>query len=110
MVLAGLEGPGQALLAHLAATAHLLGLLDLEDGRTGVADREEQLRVLVEARGTVAPIHGWAIPLSQSDGQVGVGATLRCRPWARRSNRNSRGCNVKTGNLLNVKQPLTRSS
>ena len=58
MILAGLEGPLQALLAHVAASADLLGLLDLEDGRTGVADREEQFRVLVEARGTVAPIHG----------------------------------------------------
>ncbi len=58
VVLPGLEGPGEALLAHLAASAHLLGLLDLEDGRTGVADREEQLWVLVEARRAVAPIHG----------------------------------------------------
>ena len=58
VVLTSLERPREALLAYLAATAHLLGLLDLEDGRTGVADREEQLRVLVEARGTVAPIHG----------------------------------------------------
>ena len=54
----------EALFAHLAASAHLLGLLDLEDGRTGVADREEQLRVLVEARGAVAPIHGWGFLLS----------------------------------------------
>ena len=51
----------EALFAHLAATAHLLGLLDLEDRGTGVADREEQFRVLVEARGTVTPIHGWGI-------------------------------------------------
>ena len=51
----------EALFAHLAPTAHLLRLLDLEDGRTGVADREEQLRVLVEARGAVAPIHGWRL-------------------------------------------------
>ena len=59
VVLAGLERPGEALLAHVAAPAHLLGLLDLEDGRSGVADREEQLRVLVEAGRTVAPIHGF---------------------------------------------------
>ena len=64
VVLASLERPRETLLAHLAASAHLLGLLDLEDGRTGVADREEQFRVLVEAGGTVAPIHGWGIPLS----------------------------------------------
>ena len=64
MVLASLQRPREALFAHLAASAHLLGLLDLEDGRTGVADREEQLRVLVEALGTVAPIHGWWVSLS----------------------------------------------
>jgi len=58
VVLTGLERPREALFAHLAASAHLLGLLDLEDGRTGVADREEQLRVLVEAGRAVAPIHG----------------------------------------------------
>ena len=59
VVLSGLEGPCEALFAHVAASAHLLGLLDLQDRRTGVADREEQFRVLVEARGTVTPIHGW---------------------------------------------------
>ena len=48
-VLAGLQRPLEALFAHLTASAHLLGLLDLEDGRSGVADGEEQLRVLVEA-------------------------------------------------------------
>ncbi len=58
VVLTSLERPREALFAHLAATAHLLGLLDLEDGRTGVADREEQLRVLVEAGRAAAPIHG----------------------------------------------------
>ena len=58
VVLTGLQRPRKTLLAHLAATAHLLGLLDLEDGRTGVADREEQLWVLVEARRAMAPIHG----------------------------------------------------
>jgi len=63
VVLTRLERPGEALFAHLTASAHLLGLLDLEDGRTGVADREKQFRVLVEARGTVAPIHGWEAPL-----------------------------------------------
>src|SRR6478672_7606975 len=60
VVLTRLQRPGKALLAHVAATAHLLGLLDLEDGRAGVADGEEQLWVLVEASRTVAPIHGFA--------------------------------------------------
>ena len=53
------ERPREALLAHVTASAHLLGLLDLEDGRSGVADGEEQLRVLVEAGRAVAPIHGF---------------------------------------------------
>ena len=57
-VLPGLERPREALLADLAAPAHLLGLFDLENGRPGVADGEEQLRVFVETRGAVAPIHG----------------------------------------------------
>jgi hypothetical protein len=47
MVLAGLQGPRETLLADLAPSTHLLGLLDLEDGRAGVADGEEKLRVLV---------------------------------------------------------------
>jgi hypothetical protein len=58
MVLPRLKSPREALFAHLAASAYLLGLLDLEDGRPGVADREEQLWVLVEAGRAVAPIHG----------------------------------------------------
>jgi hypothetical protein len=58
VVLAGLERPRETLLAHLAASADLLGLLDLEDGRPGVADREEQLWILIEACRAVAPVHG----------------------------------------------------
>jgi hypothetical protein len=40
VVLSRLQRPGETLLLDVAATAHLLGLLDLEDGRTGVADRK----------------------------------------------------------------------
>ena len=58
VVLAGFQSPRQALLTHVAASAHLLGLLDLHDRRPGVTDGEEQFRVLVEANGPVAPIHG----------------------------------------------------
>lgn len=58
MVLARVNRPREALLAHLTATAHLFGLLNLEDGRTGVTDREEQLRVFIKTRRAVAPIHG----------------------------------------------------
>ena len=69
VVLAGLQGPGQALFAHVTTTAHLLGLLDLEDRGSGVADREEQLRVLVEACRAAAPIHdvGVFLFLSQAN-------------------------------------------
>src|SRR5689334_1096350 len=58
VVLAGFQCPGEALLTHVATTAHLLGLLDLHDRGPGVADGEEQFRVLIEANGPVAPIHG----------------------------------------------------
>ena len=52
-----LERPGQALLDHRAAAAHGLGLLDLQQRRPGVPDREEQLRVLVTADCAVTPVH-----------------------------------------------------
>src|SRR5688500_862559 len=58
VVLTGLESPGEALLAYVAATAHLFGFLDLHDRGCGVADGEEQFRVLIEANGPVSPIHG----------------------------------------------------
>src|SRR5688572_26684762 len=57
-VLAGLEGVLQADLGDGAAGAHSLRLLDLVDGGTSVADREEEFRVGREAGGFVAPIHG----------------------------------------------------
>ena len=57
-VLAGLDGPLEAGVDDVAPTAHGLGLLDLEDGGSGVPDREEQLGVLLEARCTVTPVHG----------------------------------------------------
>jgi hypothetical protein len=47
VVLPGFECPGKTLFAHLAPSAHRLGLFDLKKGRTGVTDREEQLWVLV---------------------------------------------------------------
>ena len=79
VVLAGLEGPGKTLFAYLTATADLLGLLDLEDRGTGVADGEEQLRVLVEACGAAAPIHGWGDSLFH----IASGCCLRTFSWAR---------------------------
>src|SRR5665647_1393080 len=56
-VLTGLDGPFQAGLSDLAATAYGLGLFDLEKGGTGVPNREEQLRVFVQAGSAVAPVH-----------------------------------------------------
>ena len=57
VVLPGFQRPLQALLTDVAPTAHDLGLLDLEDGRAGIADREEELWVFVEARAAMAPVH-----------------------------------------------------
>ena len=64
VVLTGLKGPLKTLLPDVATPADLLGFLDLEDGRTGVSDGEEQFRVFIETSRTVAPIHGWVDPLS----------------------------------------------
>jgi hypothetical protein len=58
MVLSGLQCPLKALLADITAAAYDLGLFDLQDGRTRVADGEEELRILIEACRLVAPIHG----------------------------------------------------
>lgn len=56
-VLTAVERPLEALVDHGTATADRLGLLDLENGRAGRPDGEEQLRVLVAADGTVTPVH-----------------------------------------------------
>jgi hypothetical protein len=57
MVLTGLQCPLQALLPDVTAAAYDLGLFDLQDGRTRVADGEEELRILIEACRIVAPVH-----------------------------------------------------
>jgi hypothetical protein len=59
VVLTRLESPGEAWLADVAASAHLFGVLDLREGRAGVADGEEEFRVLFEAGRTVTPVHSW---------------------------------------------------
>src|SRR5471032_3497608 len=56
-VLTGLQRPFQAGVDYLAATADRFGLVDLRKGGTRVPDREEQLRVLVQAGSAVAPVH-----------------------------------------------------
>src|SRR5947199_8595554 len=61
-VLTGLKRPLEALVGRGTAPADRLGLLDLQQGRTGRPDREEQLRVLIAAGSTVAPVHGGNTP------------------------------------------------
>src|SRR5664279_4019270 len=56
-VLAGLDGPFQAGLNDLTATAYSLGFFYLEKRGAGVPDGEEQLGVLVQAGSAVAPGH-----------------------------------------------------
>jgi hypothetical protein len=53
--LAGLNGPAQAGLNNLTATADSLGFFYLEKRRAGVADREEQLGVHAKASSTITP-------------------------------------------------------
>src|SRR5262249_44890522 len=62
-VLTAVEGPPQALVGDRTAPADRLRLLDLQQGRAGRPDREEQLRVLIAAGSTVAPVrHGGNTP------------------------------------------------
>src|SRR5215475_9044066 len=61
-VLSGAESPLEAVVGHRTTPADRLGLLDLQQGRAGRPDREEQLRVLVAAGSTVAPVHGGNTP------------------------------------------------
>src|SRR5699024_1552954 len=66
------QGPLQAGLDDLAAAADPLGLFDLKQGRTSVPDGEEQLRILVQTRSTMAPVHGFL-----SNGRLPVDSVLR---------------------------------
>src|SRR5450631_276719 len=56
-VRAGLDGPAQAGLNNLTATADSLGFFYLEKRGAGVADREEQLGVHAKASSTITPSH-----------------------------------------------------
>jgi hypothetical protein len=58
MILTSFQRPLQACVSDLASPADLLGLFYLEEGWAGIPDREEQLRILIQASGPVAPIHG----------------------------------------------------
>src|SRR5690554_3084186 len=57
-VLAVLQRPLEADVDDRAPLADGLGLFDLRQGRTGVADGEEQLGVFGQTCGIVAPVHG----------------------------------------------------
>ena len=57
MILTSFQRPLQACVPDLTSPADLLGLFYLEKGRAGIPNWEEQLRVLVQASGPVAPIH-----------------------------------------------------
>ena len=52
------EGPLQTFRLNIAALAHLLSVRKVGLGRPSRADREEQLRLMAEARGAVAPVSG----------------------------------------------------
>lgn len=58
MILPRIESPLEAFFPHVTAAADLLGLRDLHQGGSGVANGKEQLRVLSKARSLMAPIHG----------------------------------------------------
>ncbi len=60
--LAGLHRPLQAGVHDRARAADPLGFLNLDEGRTGVADREEEFRILVTAGCLVAPVHAVLLP------------------------------------------------
>src|SRR5699024_7577540 len=81
-VLAGLQGPREALGGHGAAVADDLRLGDLSERGTGITDGEEQLGILVAADGLVAPIHGNSFNVrALSDAQGSTKPPSRpCRP------------------------------
>src|SRR5665647_2134269 len=60
-ILPRLDGPFQAGLNDLAATAYGLRLFDLQESGAGVPDREEQLRIFIQTGSAIAPSHqDWA--------------------------------------------------
>ncbi len=56
-VLSGFQRPLQARVNYGAATAYAFRFLDLKKCWSGIADWEEELRVLVEAGCAITPIH-----------------------------------------------------
>src|SRR5829696_1685905 len=62
MILTCFQRPLQACVSNFAPPADLLGLFNLEEGRASVPNREEQLRILIQTGGSMAPIHGVPTP------------------------------------------------
>jgi hypothetical protein len=60
-LLAGLDGPSQAGVSDLTATADGFGFFYLAQRGAGVPDSEKQLGVLVQAGTFVAPVHQIAL-------------------------------------------------
>jgi hypothetical protein len=56
-ILTGLDGPLQAGVYYVAATAYCLRFFDLKECWSGVANWEEKFWVFFEALGAVTPIH-----------------------------------------------------
>ena len=100
-VLAGAQGPLEAGLHDRAATAHGLGLLDLDDRRARRPDREEELRVFVPAERAVAPVHGGVLldlVYGSAVGRRSVDRPRRSARWC--SARSTATARLVTGRLL----------
>src|SRR5699024_2695294 len=57
-ILTGFQGPLQAGLCYFTAATYGFRFLNLKQVWPGVADREEELRILIDACCTVSSIHG----------------------------------------------------
>src|SRR5665647_201644 len=66
-ILTRLDGPFQAGLNDLAATAYGLRIFNLEESGASVPDREEQLRIFFQTGSAVAPAH-WHLLLASLPG------------------------------------------
>ena len=71
-ILSGLQCPPEAFIDHTATPAHSLGLFDLDQGGSGVADREEQLRIFVTAGSLMAPVHAYHSTWGKGTGVSGA--------------------------------------
>ena len=68
----------QAFVHDRATPADRLGLFDLNQGRSGVADREEQLGVLVTAGSLMAPVHAYHSNIQHAPGSPTLVIAFTC--------------------------------